>query len=402
MDRDPIYYVYDRVCTKEGKQSEILREYGDIQIRTANPSRDRLYHSEFAEAQRRRAEAARHSGPSRPGYTADDGKKTSSSGSFSGGGASRSSAGSTGGSRAYTYRPGAAEGGEAVQEGGFSWFGRIFTTLEERGIIDVQIAKKQAAAIRKLREYRHVFFTAFILTLVTVFAVFGAYKLFFVIRGTTVSGSERYAEEEILDASGIGEGDNLYSFRASDAEARITFLCPYIRTAAVSRSVPVAVTVAVEDDYAVYCAEIWDDTMLLSGGLRVLEVLRSGDEVPAGVVKLILPPVDKSVAGRVLRFTNARSERYIRAVLASASASRLMQDGLLDEIDLTEEYDITMRACGRRVKFSCANEADMDLKLRMAYAIVNSDQFDHTNRARVDLSQVGEASVMYDFAAAED
>ena len=418
MEEDRIYYVYDRVCTKEVKQTEILREYGDIQIRAENPSRDRLYHSEFAEAQRRRAAQARKNAPSRPGYTGSNG-----SGSAGGAGSERHAGGrraggtskaNVGASHAYTYRPGAPEGGEAAQEEGrgrFEWFRKLFETLEEKGEEDVTAAKKAAIALRKIKEYRHIIVTVLLLLLVTAFAAFAVYKLFFVIKDVSVTGNELYDEEEILAASAIRTGDNLYSFRASGAESRITFLCPYVKSAEVSRTVPDKVSIAVTEDEAVFRVNVWGDTVLLSAGLRVLEV-RGGEEtketpegqpdgLPAGLIELILPAVDKSVAGRVLSFSEERSERYIRTVLSAVLASDLCKEGMLDQIDLTDEYKITMKACGK-YSLKCGDEKDMERKLKFGYATVTSSDFNSELRASIDLSFAGEASILYDYSSRED
>ena len=84
------------------------------------------------------------------------------------------------------------------------------------------------------------------------------------VQDVDVSGSENYGDAEVVDAAGISLGDKLYSFRASDAEGEITFLCPYIKSADVRRHAPTSVTITLEDDAPAYVANIWGDTVLLS------------------------------------------------------------------------------------------------------------------------------------------
>ena len=82
--------------------------------------------------------------------------------------------------RAYTYRPGAAEGGEAAAEeegrGRFEWFRRLFESLEEKGANDVTAAKRAAVALKKLKEHRHAIITVLLLLVMTAGIVFGVYK----------------------------------------------------------------------------------------------------------------------------------------------------------------------------------------------------------------------------------
>ena len=120
------------------------------------------------------------------------------------------------------------------------------------------------------------------------------------------------------------------------------------------------------------------------------------DAVPDGLITLILPPVDKSVAGRVLVFTGSRAERYIRNVLADAMTSKLAEDGMIEVIDLTDEYEITMEACGL-YSLTCGGESDMGLKLKMAYAAITSGQLEEDVHASINLKEVGEATVINDY-----
>ena len=265
----------------------------------------------------------------------------------------------------------------------------------------MRAAKRLAAVEKRIREHRHVILTVLILLVLSAAIAFGTYKVFFVVDNVAVSGSETYGEEQIVEAAGILAGENLYSFSASDAEGEITFLCPYIRSAKVKRTVPTSVSITLEDDAAVYYADIWGDTVLLSGGLRVLEAVEADSPKTEGLVELVLPPVDKSVAGRVLEFTSPRAERYIRNVLGQVAASPLWENGMVDRIELTDEYEISMKACGL-YSLICGGETDMNLKMKMAYVAITSGKLDSEIRATINLKETGEAVAMYDFSDSGD
>jgi hypothetical protein len=159
------------------------------------------------------------------------------------------------------------------------------------------------------------------------------------------------------------------------------------------------VSIVLTDDEARYVADIWGDTVVLSPALKVLSVLSGEEEAPEGLIRLILPPVKKSVAGRPLVFESDRAERYIRNVLNCASESGLVQDSLLEEIDLSAEYEIRMKA-GGLYDLKCAGESDMTAKLRMAYEIIVSGQLAEGIPASFDLTAVDPVTVIYDFSAA--
>lgn len=381
-----VLYVYDRVCRKESKKRQLNRTYGAAGQQRASASDNgmgrssRVYGKAFAEAQRQRAGA----------YAAQNGSAQ----------AKRTGSERRRSSHAYSYRPGAAHGGEAVKSRPLKLIMdrliNLFETIEERGKRDESIAKQKAIAWKKISEYKHIVVTALILILMTALFVVLAYKLFFVIDNVSVNGTEVYSKAEIVASSGFEIGDNLYSFAAGDAEDTITFLCPYIKSADVNRTIPKSVTITLEDDTAAYYAMIWGDCVKLSSGLRVLEVVENKDSIAdEGLIELVLPPVKYSVAGRVIEFSDTRKDRFIRSVLDEVSKSSLAGAGMVDAVDLSDEYDISLES-GRRYLLKLGDEKDCDLKLRMAYKTMTDSKFDTLLPARIDLSEVGKAIIKPD------
>lgn len=244
-------YVYDRVCPRESKRKQILREYGTA------PARQRWDRD----------------GSPRPEPTPGSDPRRSSGRMHSGSGPRIRQAQTRGGG-AYHYRPGRARGGEAVRENTLKSFRdrivSLFESIEERGRRDETIARNQAIAWKKLVEYRRAIFTVLILLGVLALFMLAVYRLFFVIDEVDVSGSALYTDSEIISAAGFSPGDNLYSFDAGMAEDQITFCLPMIRTAEIERSIPKSVAVAVEEDVPAFVCEIWGDDVILSAGLRVL------------------------------------------------------------------------------------------------------------------------------------
>lgn len=389
-------YIYDRVCTKEAKQRQMRREFGTGTGRPSSP--DPMKRSD-----RRPSGAQMHGGQARPSQHRPGGPSP-------GGGTSRPRVAHTDSFRQRPspqggeYRRSGAyhssvRGGEAVRERPVKLFlDRVinfFETIEERGQKDERIAKQRAIATKKFSEYRHTFLTALLLVLITAVFVFLVYKVFFVIEDVAVEGSDRYTAEEIVTAAGFGVGDNLYSFKTAHAESDITFLCPYIKTAEVNRTVPKYVSIAVTDDSAVYYCRIWGDVVKLSAGLRVLAVTSAEEAKEEGLIELVLPPVTYSVAGRVLTFESPSDERLIREVLAECERSSLAAEEWVDRVDFSDLHRISMHVDGKYL-LECGDEEDFDLKLRMVYKTITDSRFDRNTPARIDLTTVGEASVRFD------
>lgn len=350
---DGVMYIYDRVCTKSSKKRELRGEYSN--------------------AGRKRRDGAR---PISRAYQADDFTNTQT-----------------------TYIPNRSA---SNRSGGYTSGGKplklvlekiinLVDSIEERGTQDEFIAKRRAISMKKAAEYKHAISTAALLAAITVAFVLVAYKLFFVVKVIDVEGSDAYTVDEVIKAAGVEVGDNLYSFDAGEAERQISFFLPYIKSAKIKRVMPQKLTITVDDDDPIFVADIWGDNVVLSAGLRVLE---SDTDNTEGLVRLVLPPVDYSVAGSVIRFTDERQQRFIRNTVSELLASEMMMNGLIGRVDLSDEYDIKMVSSDKYLlKFG--GDADLDLKLKMVYKTVTSNKFTE-GVASIDLSTVGEAYVMYD------
>lgn len=269
----------------------------------------------------------------------------------------------------------------------------FFDTIEERWQRDVDSAKKQAVLRRKFVEHRRGFFLALVILAILALFVFGVYRLFFVIRHVEVDTASGYSASEIQTAAGIADGDTLYSFRSADAVDAITFRLPYIKSAAITRTIPSSVTIVTENDAMRYYTEIYGETVALSAGLRVLGSVDPDTAASNGAIRLYLPAVEKAVAGRVLVFRDAKKERAIRELLTETEKSVLSDR--IGMIDVRDEQNIQMN-CDGTYRLTFGSGTDAGLKLRMANKTISDSLFETGMLAKIDLSVTGVASVQYD------
>ena len=74
-----------------------------------------------------------------------------------------------------------------------------------------------------------------------------ALTLFFRIRSIEVSGNDRYTRQEIIDAAGVSEGDNMFLMNKYSAAERIRKALPYIETVQFRRSLPDGLSIIVTE-----------------------------------------------------------------------------------------------------------------------------------------------------------
>ncbi len=267
----------------------------------------------------------------------------------------------------------------------------LLESIEERRKQDVESAKHSAVMRKKLIEHRRGFLLALFMIAFVVGAMLLGYNLFFGISSIYAENTVNYNGDAVIAASGVTEGDRLYSFRADEVEDRITFVCPYIRSVTVERTVPNRVSFTLESDQAAYCVNIYGETLVLSEGLRVLG--HYDPAVNGTLTELFLPEVKYSVEGRVIVFADERQERFVREVLSCISAS-----GLKDRIgaaDLRDAYDVELE-CDGLYLMKMGGEKEFTSKLKMAEKTIADPDFTKNTPAFIDLATVGEASVRYD------
>jgi len=267
----------------------------------------------------------------------------------------------------------------------------LFDSIDERRRQDVEAAKRNAIMKKKFLEHRRGLGLALFMITFLVLISLLIYHVFFGIRSIYAENTVNYRADEVVAASGISVGDRLYSFRADDAENRITFRCPYIRSAEVTRTVPNRVSIALESDKGVYYADVYGEKLVLSAGLRVLGAYDT--ERDADLIRLYLPEIRYSVAGRVIAFAEEKQDRFVRDMLAAIGSSGLA--GRIDMADLRSAYDITMY-CDGMYLMKFGGEKDMVYKLKLAEKTVAHTDFNAGTPAEIDLSIPGEASVRYD------
>lgn len=89
--------------------------------------------------------------------------------------------------------------------------------------------------------------------------VFGA-TVFFQVETIAVSGNNRYTQEEIITASGVQIGDNLFRMNKGEIAQRIRESLPYVGAATVQRRLPSTLIIQVEEWDAVGRVEVYTES----------------------------------------------------------------------------------------------------------------------------------------------
>ena len=101
---------------------------------------------------------------------------------------------------------------------------------------------------RRRRHHRSVAVLYKLLSVVVISgAIVAALTLFFKVETITVSGTTEYSSEEIITASGIQQGDNLFLLNKYEIYESILEKLPYVSSVSISRKLPDTLLIEVTD-----------------------------------------------------------------------------------------------------------------------------------------------------------
>ena len=130
---------------------------------------------------------------------------------------------------------------------------------------------------RRRRRRNIVFYTALFLLVIGV-AILLCFTVLFKLETVSVSGSSRYSAEEIVKASGLVKGENLFRQDLDKASSRVEEALPYIGEAQVSRKLPAEIVITVSEAQIAGVVEFEGQKILLDAKGKVLEATGEAPE----------------------------------------------------------------------------------------------------------------------------
>lgn len=133
--------------------------------------------------------------------------------------------------------------------------------------------------------------------------------VFFRVETVTVTGNQRYTQEEIVTASGIQLGDNLYSLNKVRIGQNIRTTLPYIGELTINRALPSTILITVTEWEAVAQVAVPDPARV--AGLQQAAAEEAGDSSEVPTVNVAQEPWLISVKGKLLEPAPADSAAIV-------------------------------------------------------------------------------------------
>ncbi len=245
-------------------------------------------------------------------------------------------------------------------------------------------------AARKKKK-RNSLFAPLSFLLVCAALVFGM-SVFFRVQTIEVQGAENYTVEEIIEASGVSTGDNLFFINSASASSRIISRLPRVESASVRPSMPNRIIITVVEGSALAYVDWEGQSWTLTGSCKLLGS-GEGEEL-AGLIHVLNVTPEAPSAGEFMTVPAEDSLKlsYLQELLSAMDTLGMVQD--VSDLDMENVANPTFRYLDRFTVRMGQND-NTDYKLRKLLSAVMT-QLGQDVTGTIDMSIGEELHVILD------
>lgn len=241
---------------------------------------------------------------------------------------------------------------------------------------------------RRRRRRNIVFYTALFLLVIGV-AILLCFTVLFKLETVSVSGSSRYSAEEIIKASGLVKGENLFRQDLDKASSRVEETLPYIGEAQVSRKLPAEIVITVSEAQIAGVVEFEGQKILLDAKGKVLEAT---GEAPENCPVFKGLKIKDAVPGKPLQYAEEEQKKTVDSLMQAIEESGLSN---ITEYDVTDIYNLSL-VYNNRIRLELGVSTDLVYKLRFFNeGLLQAGKLTDKDMGTLDLSQASDTNKAY-------
>lgn len=240
-------------------------------------------------------------------------------------------------------------------------------------------SKEKRQKKRKARIY--VFLTLFCLAAFLILSL----TVFFNINTIQVSGNKKYTEAQVITATGLETGDNLFRLNKFKIADKMVVDLPYISSVNIYRKLPTTLCVEIQETKARLVVYNNGQFVLMDETFKVLEVR---EKLPKGsAAYLIGVKLSEAKPGQVAVFEKETLQQTVSTLMQGLGEH--FDIDKVSAIDVTELHALRLYYDRHRVKILLGNTERLDEKLQMAQNAISQNGL--TEKARIDISSADAA-----------
>lgn len=210
-----------------------------------------------------------------------------------------------------------------------------------------------------------------------------AMSIFFRVNEIIVEGNSVYTDEEIIEASGVDTGDNLFFINQIFMGSRLTSRLPYLQTATIARVLPDKVVITVTESKSTACVYAGDTLWMIDHTCKLMGTTTELEAQPLGfVIVKGVEPIDPVVGDIIaLGVEEEAKVSYLSEILTEIDVREL--NGKVADLDMSSVANPTFTYDGRfLVKLGSKN----DTAHKFGVLLSAVEQLSEGDRGTIDLS----------------
>lgn len=248
---------------------------------------------------------------------------------------------------------------------------------EARTVADKDRIREQHAKVRKRN---NVVFRACVACGFLVIAMVVCIFIFFKIGEIQVTGSEKYKASQIVEASGVELGDNLYAPTALSVQNKLSEKLPYIQSVTLKHQLPDVLIICVKETTAEFAFESKNETttkyILTDHQLKFLEV---ADEPPKNAAVIEGAGIKNADIGKTAEFKEAEKGEIIRNIKKAFKENDIDN---ITKIDISNIIDIQV-VFNDAITIELGQDNALDYKCKLAAKAIADAQKDNEDATGV-------------------
>ncbi len=225
-----------------------------------------------------------------------------------------------------------------------------------------ELRKEYAIHAKKARKRKVAGLVALAFLLFTGIAVALSLTVLFKVAEIEVTGGTKYSAQEIIEACGVSEDDNLLLTTDKKVTKNAAAVLPYIKNISVKRDLPDKIILKVSETSAAYAVKNGKRYILIDSDGKVLEVKAK----KCGKAALITG-IKAKEAVVCAKFVPNDNEKFYAAceVFKAADGKKIS----LTKIDVSD-INLLTAVCEKKIRLDLGAQTDLDKKLSMAVEII--------------------------------
>lgn len=210
-----------------------------------------------------------------------------------------------------------------------------------------------------------------------------ALTLFFRVDTITITGEDRYSKSDIIEATGLSTGDNLFLLNKYSIAENLLKKLPYIAEVRINRILPDTLTIDVTESDAVLAVVQEGSAWLISPQGKIVEqrvASAAADLAKIDGCELLAPSVATSIA--------LSTDRSVQQESLLALMAALDEMGMIAQVQAIHLDDLTVLSMdyAGRFRVEMPYGADYPYKLRTLQTILDSGKIESNETGTIRMT----------------